>query len=366
MWDKLRLKLYCLCNSYKKIVSATVAAVLLLVLCLYVATPVLIKSHLNNTVLANLGDYTGYVEDVDWRFMRLAYSIQGVRLVRKGIATDAPFFYAKDFVISLSGEALLRGKLRVNAVLENTELNFIDSPEAARRQAGLGTNWLEVLRAILPTSLHSLTLKAGAIRFINQDVKPEVTLAATHINAHLNNLSNVMARSQDYAASGVLEAALQNKGRLNARASFDAKNFDDFSFSAKATNVNLTDFNDFSKAYGNVDFQSGFGNIFVELKADDGELLGYAKPFFENVSIASWEQDVKQQKDNPVDLLWEFGWEVFKALLTNQKTDKIATTIDIDGTISKAEIQSWPIVLGIIKNAFIDALEENYNLGFID
>ena len=364
MFNQARKRNGIFCKRYQRIASYTLLSIFLLLLCLYIITPIGIKYHLNHNVLRDMGRYTGHVNDVDLRLSRCGYSVQEMVLSRKAMDADTPFFYAQDFIVSISSEALRHGAVMVDVTIEHSELNFIDSTSPEKRQAGLGTNWLEVLREILPTTLHSMTIIDGKISFNNRDVKPAVALAASSINAHLSNLTNVLNRSQEHAASAVLFSQVQSQGQLEARATFNPDHFDDFSFVGKATGVKLVDFNDFANAYGHIDFQSGTGDVFIELEAADGELRGYAKPLFKNVSIASWEQDVKQQKDNPVQLIWEGALEIAKVLLTNQNTNTIATQIDIQGSISHAQMETWPTFVGMLKNAFVHALESNFDLDF--
>ena len=64
-------------------IVAIVSAILVVVVAAYLATPYVIKNYLNDNVLNNVGDYHGYVEDVDVNLLKGAYKLQDVYLYRK-------------------------------------------------------------------------------------------------------------------------------------------------------------------------------------------------------------------------------------------------------------------------------------------
>jgi hypothetical protein len=217
-----------------------------------------------------------------------------------------------------------------------------------------------VLDELLPTTLHRLEIQNSRVTFQNLDVKPQVHLDADNINAVITNLTNVKDEKGLRVATATASANLLEGAYLKADARFDPFNFEDFDFASEMRDIHLPQINTFTTHYLNVDFEDGHGELYVELKAEEGKLKGYAKPLFQDVNIMSWRQDVEQQKDNPLQLLWEGALGFFKTLFTNAETKRVATQIEISGTIDKAEINSWQAVAGIVKNAFFEALQSRF------
>lgn len=323
-------------------------------------SPMIIQYHLNHNVFRDMGNYTGRVEDVDVNWWSGSYRLKELVLWRKGGNQDVPFFRVEDFSIGLSWDAIRRGAIRAGVVLENAELNFLDAERAEKRQTGKGTNWLDVLEELLPTTLHRLEIRRSRITFQNFDAEPKIDIQAREIDALITNLTNVKDHEGRRVATAQLDAKILGDAPITAQARFDPFDFNDFLFAAEVRQVDLTRVNNLTAHYANVDFASGHGSLFAEFTARDGQLSGYVKPLLEDVNIVSWEQDVKQQGDNPLQLLWEGMLGFLKTLFTNSETRQFATQIEFEGTLDEATVKSWGAVLGVIRNAFVEALDERY------
>lgn len=352
------------CKGYEKFATYTLAGIILFVAFIYIGTPIIIEHRLNNKVLPSVGSYTGHVDDVDMHLLRGAYSLHEVVLSPKGKQTEAPFFYAREIDIALSLRALFNGDVLVNVIIDKSELNFIDAETPEKRQSGKGVNWLKLVREALPTMLNDFIIKDSKITFRNNDVTPKVSLSASAVNARFTNLGGAQNTDENLAAAAAIEATVEEESKLTADARFSPDNFSDFIFRAKIDDVKLPSFNNFTRAYIKMDFAGGEGDVHSEIKAENGEIKGYVKPLFDDVSVASWEQDVKKQNDNPLQLMWEGLLEITKALLTNPASDKVGSRIEIEGSISDADVESWQAVLSLLRNAFIESLRSTYDFEF--
>jgi Domain of Unknown Function (DUF748). len=352
-------RLWHVCWCYKKTTCLSLFVLILLVV-IGVLAPVLIKYHLNHNIFRDMGNYTGRVEDVDVHWISGSYRLEDLVLWRKGGNTEVPFFRVADLSIGLSWDAILNGAILASVVAKNAELNFLDAERADERQTGTGTNWLDVLEELLPTTLHRVEIHNGRMTFQNFDTDPKIDIRAEKINALVNNLTNVKDRDGRRVATARLDARVLEGAPLTAQARFDPFDFNDFVFAAEMHEIDLTRINDLASNYAKVDFASGHGSIFVELTARDGKLSGYIKPLLEDVNVASWEQDIKEQGDNPLRLLWEGAVGFVKTLFTNAESKQIATQIEVEGTLDETKIKSWGAVLGVVRNAFVEAVEARF------
>ena len=210
-------------------------------------------------------------------------------------------------------------------------------------------------------ALHcEVDIRDGRIHFRNFDSNPPVDLQATHVDGVIRNLSNI--RDPDArTASFDLTARILGGAPLVSSASFDPLGtLRDFSFALKVTGVELTRANDFLQAYAKVDAEKGKGDFVMELTARNGTLDGYAKPLFHDVQIFSWEHDVEKQRDNPLRAAWEIVVGGIQQLFKNQSQDQFATRVAIHGSIDNKEISAWDAVLGILRNAFIEAYRPTF------
>lgn len=347
-------------SARKHWLLSILAVLLVLVIALYVAAPMLVKRYLNNEVLNDLGDYRGHLGDLEFSLLRGSYLAQNLVIVRKGGREDVPFVKVPEAEASLDMRALLKGEVALSGKILEPELNFLDADKPEDRQSGAGTDWFQVLDEAVPITVESLEVVDGAVKFQNLDSEPKVDVAVTDIDITVENLTNVKDENGERVATLAVTGKLYGESPLQADARFDPFDFQDFNFASQVEDVVLRRTNDFAKVYANLDFNSGQGDIFAELKATDGKLTGYVKPLFTDVDILSWEQDVEREGDNPLRLLWEGVTGFVKTLFTNEETDRVATEIPIEGDLTQAEIDTWAAATGVIKNAFVDAVEANF------
>ena len=327
----------------------------------YWLTPVLAKFYLNHFILADIGNYTGRVERIRLNLLHGSYVLKDLTIFRVGGNQQVPFFKVKEFSVYLSWEALTEGAILVSATLNQPQLNFLDAKKESKRQSGAGGNWLVTFENLIPTTLHELKIQNGKLSFQNFDTQPKVELTATQISGTLTNLTNVKDKQGKRVAEAYAQAQLLDNAEVTARAKFDPFDYNDFDFAAQIKNLHLPKINSFSQAYGNIDFEDGSGDVFCEIKAQSGEITGYIKPLFSDVNILSWKQDVEQQQDNPLQLLWEGGLGFVKTLFTSADSEQVASKIEISGSVDQAKIDSWQAIASFIKNAFSDALEKQFD-----
>jgi hypothetical protein len=325
------------------------------------STPFIIEYYLNERLLPDLGDYSGSVEDIDLALWRVAFRIEGLR-VEKAVGKDqVDFLIAPVIEVSLSRRALMNGAIRAKAFLDRLQVNFVDAENPRDRQSGRGLNWQVLPEDFLKFTLEELEVRQAKIAFRNFTSDPPVNLQATEIDLTATNLTNVADKEGKRVADAEVAANLFDGSPLAFKARFDPFNFKSFLFAGDIVVKDLAKINNFAQAYGNLDFKSGQGQILVELEADQGKLTGYIKPLFENVQIADWQQDVERQEDNPFRLIWESVTGLVNKIFTNPQSDKFATRIEISGDISDTKVNTWGAIFGIVRNAFAEAINSNFD-----
>lgn len=324
------------------------------------ALPPVSTWYLNNKVLADIGDYTGHVNDVDLAVIGNKYRFEGLTIRRKSADPAIPFVDVALMEFHLSWRSLMKGVLSLDVILKDPKLNFVDAKTDEKKQSGAGGDWLRVIDEALPFDLNRLVINNGEITFSNPDTTPKVDLYAHRLHAVVENLTNIEDEGGERVARATLTGKVLDEADLSAKAEFDPFDYNDFLFAGQLSNLHLTSINEFARAYGKLDFAKGHGDVFAEVKAEDKRLTGYIKPLFTDVEILDWEQDVEQQKKNPLKLLWEGALGLLETIFTNAETDKIATQISIEGDLSDASIDSWSAVWNIVKNAFAEAFDAQF------
>jgi hypothetical protein len=324
---------------------------------LRLALPSIVEREVNRR-LDRMGDYHGQLVDVDLHLWRGAYTIEGLRIVRRN-AKAPPLLDAPRLDLSVSWRALLDGGIVASADFERPEINFIDG---SLRDNGGGVDWREKLESLLPIRLDEVNVREGVVRFRNPTSKPRVNLEATQFNGTVTNLTNVRDEASKRPASLEATARLLGSAPVETRAAFDP--FDaprDFRLDLKVTGIDLTRANDFLQAYAKLDAESGSGDFVLQLDASEGRLTGYAKPLLQHVRIFNWKQDIEEQGDNPLRAAWEALAGGIENLFKNPEADQFATRIEISGRIGDAKTGTWKAIVAVLSNAFGEAFRPQFD-----
>ncbi len=335
--------------------SGWLLVVVALLLVARLALPYVVKDYLNRH-MERMGEYHGQLADVSIHLWRGAYSIEGLRVDKVSGKLPVPLFAAAHSDISLSWRALTHGRLRGKVVFEHATVNFVDGKGKAGGQTGKGVNWRAQLQMLMPMQLDELTVHDSAVTFHNFVSNPPVDLKMTNVEGTVLNLTNADRRQGRRVATLKATAKVLQDAPLETSASFDPlEQRGDFRIDLKIIGIQLTRLNDLARAYAKLDFAGGSGDFVLQLEAKEGQLDGYAKPLLHDVKIFSWQQDVEQEKKNPLRVAWEAVAQGVTSLFKNQQHDQFATRIPISGRIDDKHLSTWDAIVGVLHNAFVKA-----------
>ncbi|WP_421684656.1 DUF748 domain-containing protein [Stutzerimonas urumqiensis] len=346
--------------------SARITLVVLLIIAvllvaLRIALPGLVRDFLNEK-MADMGSYSGHVDDVDIMLWRGAYQLNGLSIEKTTDAAEVPLLEVPEVDIAVSWSSLFgQGALVAQLTLHDPEMNFVDG-EGEKNQTGEGVDWRDKLREMLPIRLETVKVINGEVHFRNFTSEPPVDVYATKIDLTAHGLSNAKVNEE-----GKPEGRLNGKAMFLAHAPLDVHaefdplvSMDDFHLKLRITGIELTRLNDFARAYGNFDFKSGTGDLVVELDIVDSQLDGYIKPLLHNAEVFDWQQDVEQQDKGFWRNVWEGVVGAAESVLQNQPKDQVATRVELNGSLKDPEVSPFQMFVAILRNAFIEAFQPRF------
>jgi hypothetical protein len=111
--------------------------------------------------------------------------------------------------------------------------------------------------------------------------------------------------------------------------------------------------NDIFRAYGNFDVSAGTFSLFSEVRVKNVEIDGYIKPLFHEVEVFDGRDE---EEKNVFRKMYESLVEGIASLLTHQPEDRIAGQTEISGKIEDPDVDTWFLVLTILRNAFLQSI----------
>jgi hypothetical protein len=329
-------------------------AVAVLLLLARALLPVAIQRYVNR-VLDRDETYEGRIGDVDVALFRGAYEIEDVQIRKRGGKVPVPFFSSPLVDLSIEWRALFDGSLVGEVAMERPELNLVAGSTSARSQAGAGVDWRKTVEDLFPLRINRFTARDGSVHFRAFDTEPQVNVYLQHVDLVARNLTNSLDLSESRVASLEVHAVPMNAGRLRMRASFDPfSERPDFDFDGQVTGADLTQWNDFLRAYAGIDVQRGGFALYAELLAHGNRFEGYVKPFLRHVDVLRLDEELEEQ--GLLASLWEGIVGMTQEAFENQPDDRLATRIPISGTVENPDVGFWATLANVLRNAFVKAL----------
>ena len=330
-----------------------VLGILVFAIAVRAVLPYVVKSYVNKT-LDEIPGYKGYVEDIDLNLWRGAYEIEGLRLDKVEGDIPVPFFSSRKLDLSIEWGALLNGALVGEIEFEEPKLNFVHGPTAEESQSGDNADFIEPAKELFPVRINRFDIVNGEVHFRNFQSDPKVDIYIDSLFLHATNLSNSKDLSENLVASIDGKGRIMGTGRLTGHLDLDPyATLPTFNLDFQLERVPLPTLNDFFKAYASVDVESGTFNVSGEMSAVEGEFAGYVKPLFHDMQVLDLEDDMK----TPLRLVWEVVVEGVTSLFSNSSTENLGTRVPLSGRFSDPSLDILSTIGGILKNAFIKALQ---------
>jgi hypothetical protein len=335
-------------------------AVLVVLVAARIAAPYVIKAVLNHK-LANLPEYRGSVDDVDLSLLDSEFAVDGLRLDQRKGDPKLPFMRVERMEVDYRWDAIFHGEIVADVELTEPVINVMPAATQKKdakdqlKKGEEGKAVTETFKTLLPTKIHHLHIRQGAVRFKDSAAKPPVDLKLTQLNVYIADLSNRPAPASEMPTRGRMTARLQKTGRLRANVRINVfTKYPTFDLDLALRGLDVRELKDLTRAYAKVDLEKGTASFYTELEAKNGRIKGYFKPMFDNIEVLDTSGG---DKDDPwYRKAWEGTVGAIEELFEDQSKDRAATKAPISGRFDQPGVDVVTTVVELVVNAFIEAL----------
>lgn len=318
-----------------------------------------------NKQLSSLESYTGRINDVDIHLFRGAYRIKSLVLEKREMDSDIPFLTIDTIDLSVQWNALFNGEIVGEVILNRPVVNMIVTQDvegdSTQEQTGAEVDWTQQVQELIPLTINRFEVKNGNISYRDPSVDPNVDAYFRQLYLLAENISNVADSSERLPSSITANAVTVGNGKLNLDMQANLlSSIPDFVADIELNSVDLTELNDFIKAYAKFDVQEGRFSLITEMTVEDKKISGYIKPFFENLDVFSLEEDIVDDEGSIFQKAWEALAGLGAEALENQPKDRVATEVPIEGSLENPDPDVSVTVWNVFRNAFVDAIEKEF------
>jgi Domain of Unknown Function (DUF748) len=235
-----------------------------------------------------------------------------------------------------------------------------DAPASAQKERPSQPNEVvdlnDLLHKITPLEVDHIDILDGQVAFVDTSRKERPELWLHDLQLSVENLTTRVHMTEGRPVLLTASATLARRGTVSIFVTADP--FEKgLTFSGRAAVVGLetSELYRFIEPATKLQVPEGTIDIFVEFDCRNGELTGGVKPVLKNVKIRPDNKKV-------FTVLKAWASDLAIKLFSDRVHDRnaVATVIPIKGTLTGPNVELWPSIFGVLRNAFVEGLTSGY------
>jgi hypothetical protein len=321
-----------------------------------------LAAHETRSALNQLDGFKGDFQRVHVTVFGPGYDITHLKLIavpagadKEDVADNPPLIYVDRLHVGIDWRALLHFKLQASLRLTDPKFTIALSktPSSPNKKAPDLSDQLEKVTAL---KVDRIEIVGGEVLFHERAGSHEQQLWLHHLELTAQNLATRPALAHGRPATVSAHGVLGRSGDLDLFVSADPF-ASPLSFAGQLSEKGLRASELYEFIEPKTHLQAGRGTIdvFAEFVSKDGLLTGGVKPVLKNIEVRPTEPGVWDRMK---------AWLADKAVRTasDRVPDRnaVATTVPLKGKLTDPDVQLWPTVLGVVRNAFVQGLASGF------
>jgi len=281
------------------------------------------------------------------------YTISRLKLVEHP-ADDwkHPVFYAERTSVSIDWRALFHAQLAARARLDQPKVVYSKRDNKDTPLPDIS----EVLARVTPVRVDRIEVRDGDFVYRDLTAPRHPQIWVHDIELAIENLSTRPKLAQGRPATASASAKLGRSGDVTLFVSADplARKLE-FAGALAVKGWKVAELFDLIQPPTKLQTPEGTLDVFAEFKAAGGAVSGGVKPVLKNVKVRPTDDDFGNQLK---------AWLADKALrlFSDRVPDRnaVVTIVPIKGRLDDPDVQLWPTVLGVIRNAFVEGISSGF------
>lgn len=339
----------------KKILRSPLFWIIIIILLIArTITPAMVLRQTNRFLQNFSKTYSGHIEDIDFDLFRGAYNFEGFSLHLKKYPNDR-FLFIKKLDVSIAWREIFAGKINTDISVEEMKLiittNFVNKfsqkPDEAKKESG------QLADRLFPVRVGRLDIKNSSFEFAELlDIPEAQRWRLTNISGRLSNATPTLETPLSLLS---LRGALFNSAmvkivsQINTLSSPTAWDMD-----LELKDFNLANANSWLKRKVPLTFTAGKLDLYSELRSEEGQVLGYVKPFFHKAAVIANNELFINLKHFVI----EVSAATLNLVLQKAKGNTLATKVLFSYEDHQLKINSAKALAEAFKNGFSEKIPE--------
>jgi len=250
---------------------------------------------------------------------------------------------------------LVHGRLSAKVRLDDPKIIVTKRAPAAPGKGGI-TDIRAALDQVIPARVDRIEVRGGEFLFrdLTEPLHPELWLHRVELAAENLATRPRLAGGRPATVSGSAKLGRSGDVTLFASANLFA-HAPEFAGNVAVRGWKLAELYDLEEPRTKLQTPEGTLDLFAEFKARGGAISGGVKPVLQNVKV----RPTSDHFGNKLK-----AWVADKSLhLSSDRVpdrNAVATVVPIEGRLDQPDIQVWPTILGLVRNAFVEGISSGF------
>jgi hypothetical protein len=319
-----------------------------------------IASHYTHKALNEAEGVSGDFLRVHVTLLPPGYEIRRLKIVEEPRGDEKnPLFYVDTARVGLDWRALFHAELAASLTLEQPKIIVVRRPakKTEKKEPAEVPDIRPALRKVIPARVDRIDVVDGEVLLRDMTIESHPEFWLHHIDATVRNIATRRKLADEKKVTVALHAKLGKSGAV----AFDLK-ADPFAaplyFDGELTlrDWRLAELYALTAATADLQTPEGSIDVFAKFKGRKGAISGGVKPILKNVEVRPVGDDFG---DKVKAWLADKGLKLFSH--EGSQGREAGTVIPIQGRLDDPEVQLWPTILGVVRNAFVEGITGGFD-----
>jgi hypothetical protein len=310
--------------------------------------------------LDDLKGFRGDFERVHVTLFGPGYTITRLKLTEEPVPDDgkkAPIFYAERVHVGVAWRQLLHGRLVASARVVEPKISIIERGEKPKKEEPKRAPDLSrQLGEVIPFELARLEIVRGELLYRDLTAPRHPEVWVHRLEAAAENLPTRAKLADGRPATLTASGEVGRSGALTLFVTADPFASPlEFGGRFELRGLRVAELHDFIAPKTQLQAPKGTLDLFAEFQSKDGRIRGGVKPVLKNVEVRQAE---------PGFFAKVKAWFADEAVETASDRvpgrNAVAGVVPIEGRLVEPDVQLWPAVFGVVRNAFVEGLSSGF------
>jgi hypothetical protein len=318
-----------------------------------------IATRVTRKGLDDLKGFRGDFERVHVTLFGPGYTITRLKLTEEpATAKKAPLFYAEKVHVGVAWRQLLHGRLVASARIVEPKISIVERGDKPKKdEPKRAPDLSRQLREVIPFELARLEVVRGELLYRDLTAPRHPELWVHRLELAAENLPTRAKLAGGRPPTLTASGAVAKSGELTMFVTADPFASPlEFGGRFELRGLRVAELHDFIAPKTALQAPKGTLDLFAEFQSKGGRIRGGVKPVLKNVEVRPAEPGFFAKVK-----AWFADTAVETASDRVPGRNAVAGVVPIEGRLTEPDIQLWPAVFGVVRNAFVEGLASGFS-----